>query len=74
MTHAEHRDRALLDLELDAGAGAGLAVVLHQAAQHRLALGDVDVVRSVVADQDEAFVEVDRVELGEAAADVRAGP
>ena len=50
---------------------ARLAVVLQQAAQHRLAVGDVEVVRPVVADQHEALAEVDRVELGEAAADVQ---
>ena len=46
-------------------------MILEQAAQHRLALGDVEVVRSVVPHQDESFAEVDGMEFGEAAADVQ---
>src|SRR5687767_3145583 len=65
---AQHRDRPLLDLELDARAAARLAVVLEEAAQHWLALRDVDVVRTVVANQHEPFAEINRVKFCEAAA------
>ena len=45
----QHRDRALLDLEFNTGPGTRFTVVLRQAAQDRLALGDVNVVRAVVS-------------------------
>src|SRR5687768_3795726 len=69
---AEHRDRAFLDLELNARAATGLTVVLDQAAQHGLSVGDVEVMRAVVADQYKTFAEIDRVKLGEAAANTEA--
>jgi len=47
-------------------------VVLRQAAQDRLALGNVDMVRPVMPNQNEALVEIDRMELGEAASDIQA--
>ena len=46
-------------------------MILLQAPQHGLAVGDVQVVRAVVADEHEAFIEVDRVELGEASPDLK---
>ena len=67
-----HRDRALLDVELHARALPGLAVVLLERAQDRLLRRDVQVVRAVVAHEHRVALEVDRVELREAAADVEA--
>ena len=69
---AEHRDRAFFDFEFHAGALAGFAVVFHKAAEDGFGGGDVNVVRAVVADEHEAFAEIDRVELGETAADAEA--
>ena len=68
---AQHRDRAFAELELHARARAGLAVIFPQAPQDGLALGDVDVMRAIVADENESLLKIDRVELGKAAADVQ---
>ena len=69
-TDAHHGNGTFFDTKLDARAGARLAVVLHQAAKHRLAVRDVQVMRSVMADENEAFAKIDGVEFGEAAADI----
>ena len=65
---ADDRHRPVADLELDAQAGAALAVVELERAQRRLLLGDRDVARPVVAHQHEVLVEVERVVLGVGAA------
>src|ERR1700733_5240431 len=59
----QHGDRPFFDFEFDARSGAGLAVEFDQAAQHRLLLGDIDVVGPVMAHQYKSLCEVDRVEL-----------
>ena len=69
---AEDRHRAAPHLELDREAGAGLAVVELERAQHRPFVRDRDVTRPVVAHQHEALVEVERVELGVRAAGAEA--
>src|SRR5687768_17370671 len=71
-TDAKHRDRAFLDLEFDARAFAGFAVVFDEAAEHRLGGGDVDVMRAIVADEYEAFPKIDGVKLGETSPDIEA--
>ena len=63
--YAEGGDGSCFDTELDGDAVAGFAVVDTEAPQHRLAVADGDVPRTVVAHEDEAIVEVHGVELRE---------
>ena len=69
-TEGHHRDRPLLDVELDARAASGLAVVLLERAEDGFLRGDVEMVGAVVPDEHRVALEVYRVELREAAADV----
>ena len=57
----------VLSWKLDAHARAPLAVVHAQAAQHGPALGHGDVMRAIVADQDDVVFKVAGVDLGKAA-------
>src|ERR671920_212313 len=63
--YAEDSNQPRFDAELDGDAVAGFAVVDPEPPQGRFAGADGDVSRSVVAHEDEAIVEIHRVELRE---------
>src|SRR3954453_7081575 len=65
---ADDRDRPGADRELDAQAGATLAVEELERAQRGPLVRDRDVARAVVTHEDEVLIEVEGVELGERAA------
>ena len=67
---AEKRDRSGLDVEFNTCSGARLAVIFLQTAEHRLAVRNIQVMRSVVTDKHRSAIEVDRMEFGEASADI----
>src|SRR3954452_19313380 len=71
-TYSQHGDRSFLDLKFHTRSRSRFAVILRNAAQYRAAIGNIEVVRPVVSHQHESFLEVHRVELSKAAADLQA--
>ena len=68
LSNAQHCNRSLFKLKFNRGAAPLLAVIFKQTAHNRLALGNFDMVRTVVAYKDTVFVKIKGMKLRKAAA------
>jgi hypothetical protein len=69
--YSEHGDRAGSDIEFDTGPGARFAVIFLQTANDRFAIGNVQMMRTVMADQYGIAFKVYRMEFRKTAADIQ---
>lgn len=61
--NAEHGDGTLFKFKLNTCTAAGFAVELCKTTQNRLAVGDCEVVRTIVTDENKVFLEIEGMEL-----------
>src|SRR5690606_32828926 len=62
-TYAEHRNRTLFDFELNTRTGTVLPMVFFKTTQYRLALGDRDIMRTIVSYQDKILQKINGMEF-----------
>ena len=73
-SNTQHRNRAGFDFEFHSGPGSRFTMILLQAANDRFAVGDIEMMRSVMANQHGIVGKVDRMELGKSCRRSPSGP